>query len=158
MRDLFTCVYCGREYNPLSVDLSIDHIDPSGGDDTSNLATSCRSCNSQKGRRTPQDFMDQMNIGAKLKSQPAFDEVISEIAKLHGVKKTEILGGGRAGRVVEARDHVVWYLNDHGWGPSDIGRALNRDHSTIIHSLKKASRFSTVSHSISTQLSTAPNV
>lgn len=45
-RDNFTCQYCGRK--PPEVKLEIDHILPkskNGGDDDSNLTTSCRQCN-----------------------------------------------------------------------------------------------------------------
>ena len=48
-RDQFTCQYCGRK--PPSVMLQVDHIVPvveGGGDEKSNLATSCFECNSGK--------------------------------------------------------------------------------------------------------------
>jgi len=52
-RDDFSCQYCGtRKF------LAIDHIDPErfGGESLkSNLVTSCRTCNSKKGSRTPDE-------------------------------------------------------------------------------------------------------
>lgn len=48
-RDEFTCRYCGRK--PPAVILNVDHIVPvveGGGDEISNLATSCFDCNSGK--------------------------------------------------------------------------------------------------------------
>lgn len=48
-RDEFTCRYCGRK--PPEVILNVDHIVPvvhGGGDEVSNLATSCFDCNSGK--------------------------------------------------------------------------------------------------------------
>lgn len=48
-RDEFTCRYCGRK--PPEVILNVDHIVPvveGGGDEESNLATSCFDCNSGK--------------------------------------------------------------------------------------------------------------
>lgn len=50
-RDDYKCSYCGAKEN-----LTIDHIIPSsrGGDNSwGNLTTSCMSCNSKKGNRTP---------------------------------------------------------------------------------------------------------
>ena len=50
-RDDYKCSYCGAKEN-----LTIDHIIPSsrGGENIwSNLTTSCMSCNSKKGNRTP---------------------------------------------------------------------------------------------------------
>lgn len=51
-RDNFTCLYCGSV--PPSVVLHIDHIVPvakGGGNEKTNLATSCSSCNLGKGAR-----------------------------------------------------------------------------------------------------------
>lgn len=48
------CRYCG---DPVSADLTIDHVIPrcqGGGDDLNNLVVACRSCNSRKGGRTPE--------------------------------------------------------------------------------------------------------
>lgn len=50
-RDEFTCQYCGE----VGGDLTVDHIDPEGGNSLDNFATACRSCNSRKGRRTPEE-------------------------------------------------------------------------------------------------------
>jgi hypothetical protein len=51
-RDGFTCRYCGK--TPPDVKLVVDHIEPvskGGGDDESNLVTSCACCNGGKGAR-----------------------------------------------------------------------------------------------------------
>lgn len=55
-RDEFTCVYCGDVFG--KDDLTLDHILPKsrhGGNDYSNLATSCKPCNNRKGDRTPEE-------------------------------------------------------------------------------------------------------
>lgn len=54
-RDGYACVYCGSPLN-----LSLDHIIPQsrgGSHDPDNLCTCCRSCNSSKGARTPEEWM-----------------------------------------------------------------------------------------------------
>lgn len=58
LRDDGVCRYCGMELDGEDVDSSpaIDHVIPQcqgGSDDISNLALSCRRCNSSKGGRTP---------------------------------------------------------------------------------------------------------
>jgi 5-methylcytosine-specific restriction endonuclease McrA len=53
-RDDNRCVYCGSKVAPLCV----DHVYPiiqGGTDDYRNLATACKSCNSRKAGRTPED-------------------------------------------------------------------------------------------------------
>jgi 5-methylcytosine-specific restriction endonuclease McrA len=53
-RDGYKCQYCGR-----LADLTIDHILPlsrGGSNNRDNLTTACRSCNSAKGDRTPEEW------------------------------------------------------------------------------------------------------
>lgn len=55
-RDGYTCQYCGK--HSTSKDLNLDHVVPkSKGGKTSwkNIVTSCISCNSRKGNRTPKE-------------------------------------------------------------------------------------------------------
>lgn len=55
-RDGFKCVYCGSTEN-----LSLDHKIPQsrgGSHDPENLATCCLSCNSSKGAKTPQEWLE----------------------------------------------------------------------------------------------------
>lgn len=53
-RDAYRCRYCA-----ISKDLGIDHVipitDPRSTNDLENLVTCCRSCNSRKGSRTPEE-------------------------------------------------------------------------------------------------------
>lgn len=53
-RDGFRCVYCGSADN-----LTIDHLHPrsrGGSNEVDNLATACKSCNSQKGAKTREEY------------------------------------------------------------------------------------------------------
>ncbi|WCM21394.1 HNH endonuclease [Paraburkholderia bryophila] len=54
-RDKEACVYCGKRKH-----LTLDHVMPKsrgGSDDFENLALACRSCNSSKGARTPEEWL-----------------------------------------------------------------------------------------------------
>lgn len=58
-RDSHTCQYCGSTER-----LSLDHVVPwsRGGKDTAdNLVTACRSCNSKKNARTPDEWLQGSN-------------------------------------------------------------------------------------------------
>lgn len=55
-RDGFVCTYCGSDQN-----LACDHIFPrsrGGANTMSNLTTACRSCNSSKRDRTPEEWQN----------------------------------------------------------------------------------------------------
>ncbi len=55
-RDGHTCQYCGSQD-----ELETDHIIPrsrSGSDDSSNLVAACKSCNSSKNQKTPEEWMN----------------------------------------------------------------------------------------------------
>jgi 5-methylcytosine-specific restriction endonuclease McrA len=69
-RDGYKCLYCGATEN-----LTLDHILPSsrgGGNEWTNLATCCGSCNVKKGNKTPEE--------AKM---PLLKEVKRPYNKLH---------------------------------------------------------------------------
>jgi len=65
-------------------------------------------------------------------------DILQRVAAEAGITSELILGDSRGVEAVRARDRVIWLLRmDLGMGPSEIGRFLNRDHSTILHSIKK---------------------
>ena len=54
-RDRYLCAYCGNQFGVR--DLSRDHVIPvqnGGRDEWTNVVTACRSCNTRKGGRTPE--------------------------------------------------------------------------------------------------------
>lgn len=65
--------------------------------------------------------------------------VIEKIAKEHGVSLGLIIGQRRAKEIVAIRDKAVRAVAERFPEMSlpDIGRAFKRDHTTIIHSLRK---------------------
>ncbi|MCX7670457.1 MAG: HNH endonuclease, partial [Anaerolineae bacterium] len=55
-RDRHVCAYCGRQF--AEADLTVEHIVPvsRGGQHVwTNVVTACRSCNTRKGNRTPEE-------------------------------------------------------------------------------------------------------
>lgn len=65
-------------------------------------------------------------------------EIIARIAKLHDVEPDDITGPSRASEICEARFCVMRELRAKGWSTPRIGRLLNRDHTTIVHGLRRA--------------------
>jgi len=61
---------------------------------------------------------------------------ISYYAEKHQVPIADILNGPRTNKLVLVRAEIAKEAKERGFGPSEIGRAINKDHSTIIHYLE----------------------
>jgi chromosomal replication initiation ATPase DnaA len=71
-----------------------------------------------------------------LLNQHRIHQHINEYCLHHPINKKELIGRSRKAEYVQARHEIAQILKDNGYGPSEIGRALHRDHSTIIHYLE----------------------
>ena len=63
---------------------------------------------------------------------------INRAAEHHGVTAAEIKGRSRLGSVVAARQDVFLLLREAGWSFPRIGRAMSRDHTTVMHGVAVA--------------------
>jgi len=61
---------------------------------------------------------------------------INEIAYKYGYTAEDILGKSRYKRLVMVRRECVGMLRAKGYSTTEIGRIMNRDHSTIVVSLQ----------------------
>ena len=62
---------------------------------------------------------------------------IDAIAELYGYTLEDILGKSKLKALVAVRRKCVVWLRGKGYSTTEIGRIMNRDHSTIVHSLQK---------------------
>lgn len=69
--------------------------------------------------------------------QKNLDE-IEAIAKEHRFTLEDILGKSRFGPLVKVRRKCVVMLRENGYSTTEIGRIMQRDHSTIVTSLQKS--------------------
>lgn len=67
-------------------------------------------------------------------------DVIREVAKMFFITPEDITGTNRSQLYVEARCAVALILRDRGVSFPQIGRFMNRDHSTIINLFKNAEK------------------
>lgn len=77
------------------------------------------------------------------------DAVVAEVARGFRVEVDEILGPSRARRVCVARAcamAVVRVWTDMSW--SAIGRAFDRDHTTVMHNVDRVMADPELSHSV----------
>ena len=61
---------------------------------------------------------------------------IEEIAKVYGYTAADILGKRKLKALVAVRRQCVVMLRKKGYSTTEIGRIMNRDHSTICHALQ----------------------
>lgn len=64
-------------------------------------------------------------------------DAIDQIAQDHGYTVEDILGHCKLKKLVEVRLWCVLMLRGKGYSTTEIGRIMNRDHSTIVHALNK---------------------
>jgi len=79
IRDNYTCQYCGKKVQPLT----IDHIIPKhfgGSDSWENLVVACQICNHKKGNRTPEQ------AGMHLIQKPKKPHYFFYLYKIIGIK------------------------------------------------------------------------
>lgn len=148
-RDAFTCTYCGRALHPLSEDLTLDHIDPAGGDTDENLTTACRSCNARKGNKPIMQQITRESLLESLKANPIIvrrnrkDEldlvaVIAEVCIKWDVTHDELFSSGRASLWVRARADLAIRMRRAGYTYAEIAVVIGKkDHSTIVHLIRR---------------------
>jgi chromosomal replication initiation ATPase DnaA len=66
------------------------------------------------------------------------DILITHIADIHGVSMAEILGPRIRPDLIAARQAIVVALRNQGLSYPAIGRIMNRDHSSIMNLVRKA--------------------
>lgn len=72
------------------------------------------------------------------KRKDELEMIITTIENLLDVERKKIFGKSRKKNVVLARQVLIYILkNDFGRSITEIGKLINRTHSTVIHSLKK---------------------
>ncbi|MCV6826020.1 MULTISPECIES: helix-turn-helix domain-containing protein [Halocynthiibacter] len=66
-----------------------------------------------------------------------FEEITEKVCDVYGISQQLLVSKNRSFRVCEARNEAVWHLLQLGHSYTAIGRAFNRDHSTVIHAEKR---------------------
>ena len=71
-------------------------------------------------------------------ARDAVHELIDAAASRFGVSPEEIKGYSRVQGIVDARQWVCMEAHDRGVSTVTIGRVLKRDHTTVMHGIKRA--------------------
>ena len=65
---------------------------------------------------------------------------IAHLAEGYGYTVADILGQKRYRHLVFVRRLCILMLREKGYSTTEIGRIMNRDHSTIVHALNKGDK------------------
>ena len=65
-------------------------------------------------------------------------ELVARLARLHGLTAADLVGPSRVRSVCIVRWRAMKALRAKGHSCSSIGRLLNRDHTTVLHGLRRA--------------------
>lgn len=69
----------------------------------------------------------------------SFKRVLDVTCAVYGISEELLISPSRVPKMVQARQQIIRILRDFGgFSYPEIGRRLNRDHSTIIHSYESA--------------------
>lgn len=66
-------------------------------------------------------------------------EILDRVARLHDVTVDDMTGPSRMRHICEARWAAMRELRASGKSTPRIGQLLHRDHSTVVHGLRKGS-------------------
>lgn len=95
---------------------------------------------------TIKSFPPSMNIvftiseaEKELNQRPRPEQIIAQVAATTGISADRITGPSREAEVVKARDQVIFILfYGECMTTTEIGRILNRDHSSIVASVRRS--------------------
>lgn len=62
------------------------------------------------------------------------------VADLYGIEPSDIAGPRRHARLVIPRSIAMQLAREHGLSLPQIGRAFNRDHTTVLHACRKIAK------------------
>jgi chromosomal replication initiation ATPase DnaA len=68
------------------------------------------------------------------------DAIIDLVARRHGMSIDVLRGKSRSAPLVRIRQLAMSEARDAGYSLPEIGRALNRDHTTVLHGIRRHRR------------------
>lgn len=74
---------------------------------------------------------------SRVRDHARMRDIIADVARKTGITVKEIKGRDRTPRVVAARDLVCMMGYERGYSLSQMGRSLDRDHSTIAVAVRR---------------------
>jgi chromosomal replication initiation ATPase DnaA len=77
---------------------------------------------------------------ADIKSKAPIRAIVRQVAKLTGIPQEDILSPKRDRATARARQMVMWKARQEGHSFPAIGKALQRDHTSVLHGVRAINR------------------
>lgn len=71
---------------------------------------------------------------------PIMEQALAVAAERSGLTVAQITGGRKSSEIAKVRQCVMYATQRAGLSLPQIGRALNRDHTTVLHGVRKVRR------------------
>lgn len=72
-----------------------------------------------------------------IRTDPTMAEIAAQVAAERRISISELKGVRRDAGLAHARQEAMWRMYQQGrWSLPQIGRFLNRDHTTVIHGIR----------------------
>jgi len=69
------------------------------------------------------------------------NKVLNATYEATGMNRALLLGKSRRRKVVNARHAAMWVLTEHlGYSSTQVGKALERDHTSVLHAINRIDR------------------
>jgi chromosomal replication initiation ATPase DnaA len=76
------------------------------------------------------------SLASRANAPAALSALVRSISTESGMQLADILGPNRSRRLFHVRRTIALEARERGYSFPQIGRALNRDHSTIVHAVR----------------------
>jgi chromosomal replication initiator protein len=101
---------------------------------------------------------------APTRPRPTLEQIQDAVCAVHGLSREDLLSPRRSSRIAQARQLAMYLARElTGMSLSEIARAFDRDHTTVLHAiravgarLKPGSEASAAVHKVCTSLGTVP--
>lgn len=64
-------------------------------------------------------------------------DICADVGDETGITTAEMRGKSREKHITVARHYAMWRARDAGFSYPEIGRFFNRDHSTVMHAIRR---------------------
>ncbi len=83
------------------------------------------------------EHMRRPRLRAGYVAPDVLHRIVDDVAVRHGTNRCDLLSPARTAMLVSARGEVIDALDALGYSAAAIGRALNRDHTSVLHWMKR---------------------